>query len=39
MVTATEALVSNMATEAANAVWEDFVSKIKKKGNHRKRMK
>ncbi|KAJ3287746.1 hypothetical protein HK104_008472 [Borealophlyctis nickersoniae] len=34
MVTATEALVSNMAAEAANTVWIDFVGKVRKQGNH-----
>ncbi|KAJ3196732.1 hypothetical protein HK101_007964 [Irineochytrium annulatum] len=34
MVTATEALVANMASEAANTVWSDFVDRIKKMGNH-----
>ncbi|KAL2912516.1 Guanylate-binding protein 6 [Polyrhizophydium stewartii] len=34
MVSATEALVSNMATEAANTVWIEFVDKVRKMGNH-----
>ena len=34
MITATEALVSNMASEAANTVWIEFVDKIRKSGNH-----
>ena len=34
MITATEALVSNMATEAANTVWTEFVEKVRKAGNH-----
>lgn len=34
MVTATEALVSNMASEAANTVWQEFVDKVRKAGNH-----
>jgi hypothetical protein len=34
MVTATEALVSNMASEAANTVWIEFVEKVRKQGNH-----
>ena len=34
MITATEALVSNMASEAANTVWQEFVEKAKKQGNH-----
>ncbi|KAI8924845.1 hypothetical protein BC831DRAFT_463415 [Entophlyctis helioformis] len=34
MVTATEALVGNMATEAANTVWTEFVDKVRKMGNH-----
>ena len=33
MVTATEALVANMATEAANSAWIEFVEKIRKSGN------
>ncbi|KAJ3328754.1 hypothetical protein HDU76_009342 [Blyttiomyces sp. JEL0837] len=34
MVTATEALVANMASEAANTVWTDFVDRVRKQGNH-----
>jgi hypothetical protein len=34
MITATEALVSNMASEAANTVWIEFVEKIRKQSNH-----
>ncbi|KAI9102857.1 hypothetical protein DFS34DRAFT_610811 [Phlyctochytrium arcticum] len=34
MVTATEALVANMAAEAANTVWTDFIAKVRKQGNH-----
>lgn len=41
MVTATEALVSNMSAEAANTIWyalltyrQEFVEKIRKVGNH-----
>ncbi|KAJ3105851.1 hypothetical protein HDU97_007495 [Phlyctochytrium planicorne] len=34
MVTATEALVANMASEAANNVWSDFVDRVRKGGNH-----
>ena len=34
MVTATEALVSNMACEAANTVWIEFVEKVRLSGNH-----
>ncbi|KAJ3006288.1 hypothetical protein HKX48_000201 [Thoreauomyces humboldtii] len=34
MVTATEALVANMAAEAANSVWTDFIAKVRKQGNH-----
>ncbi|KAI9362977.1 hypothetical protein DFJ73DRAFT_620638 [Zopfochytrium polystomum] len=34
MVTATEALVANMASEAANTVWIDFVDRVRKQGNH-----
>ncbi|KAJ2991463.1 hypothetical protein HDV02_003768 [Globomyces sp. JEL0801] len=34
MVTATEALVANMASEAANTVWLEFVEKVRKSGNH-----
>ncbi|KAJ3207692.1 hypothetical protein HDU67_007285 [Dinochytrium kinnereticum] len=34
MVTATEALVANMASEAANNVWSDFVERVRKSGNH-----
>jgi hypothetical protein len=34
MVTATEALVANMASEAANTVWSDFVDRVRKQGNH-----
>jgi hypothetical protein len=34
MITATEALVANMSTEAANAVWTEFVEKARKAGNH-----
>ena len=34
MVTATEALVANMAAEAANTVWTDFISKVRKQQNH-----
>ncbi|KAJ1551838.1 hypothetical protein HK405_013735 [Cladochytrium tenue] len=34
MVTATEALVANMASEAANAVWADFVERVRRQGNH-----
>ncbi|KAJ1533012.1 hypothetical protein HK096_005834 [Nowakowskiella sp. JEL0078] len=34
MVSATEALVANMAMEAATTVWLDFVDHVKKIGNH-----
>lgn len=34
MISATEALVSNMASEAANTVWIEFVEKTRKNGNH-----
>ncbi|KAJ3417561.1 hypothetical protein HDV05_000018 [Chytridiales sp. JEL 0842] len=34
MVSATEALVANMASEAANTVWSDFVERVRKQGNH-----
>jgi hypothetical protein len=34
MVTATEALVSNMASEAANTVWTDFVERVRQLRNH-----
>ncbi|KAI8823395.1 uncharacterized protein EV422DRAFT_520900 [Fimicolochytrium jonesii] len=34
MVSATEALVANMASEAANSVWTDFIAKVRKQGNH-----
>ncbi|KAJ3088947.1 hypothetical protein HK102_007578 [Quaeritorhiza haematococci] len=34
MVTATEALVANMATEAALTVWTSFIEKVRKHGNH-----
>ncbi|KAI9006190.1 hypothetical protein BC832DRAFT_584088 [Gaertneriomyces semiglobifer] len=34
MVTATEALVANMAAEAANTVWTDFIEKVRKQQNH-----
>lgn len=34
MISATEALVSNMASEAANTVWIEFVEKTRKQGNH-----
>ncbi|TPX73017.1 hypothetical protein SpCBS45565_g00104 [Spizellomyces sp. 'palustris'] len=34
MVTATEALVANMAAEAANTVWTEFIDKVRKHGNH-----
>ncbi|KAI8589480.1 hypothetical protein BDZ88DRAFT_418332 [Geranomyces variabilis] len=34
MVSATEALVANMASEAANAVWTDFIAKVRKQNNH-----
>ena len=34
MITATEALVSNMASEASNTVWIEFVEKVRKQGNH-----
>ncbi|KAJ3112410.1 hypothetical protein HDU96_004589 [Phlyctochytrium bullatum] len=34
MVTATEALVVNMASEASNNAWSDFVDKVRKTGNH-----
>jgi hypothetical protein len=34
MVSATEALVSNMATETANALWEEFLVAVKRAGNH-----
>ncbi|KAJ3098400.1 hypothetical protein HDU97_004028 [Phlyctochytrium planicorne] len=34
MVSATEAMVANMASEAANSLWTDFVDKIKRSGNH-----
>ncbi|KAJ3273400.1 hypothetical protein HDV01_004276 [Terramyces sp. JEL0728] len=34
MITATEALVSNMASEASNTVWVEFVAKVRKAGNH-----
>lgn len=34
MVSATEALVANMASEAANTVWQEFVDKVRKMGNH-----
>ena len=34
MITATEALVSNMASEGANTVWQEFIEKARKQGNH-----
>ena len=34
MVTATEALVANMASEAANTVWIEFIERVRKMGNH-----
>ncbi|KAI8825728.1 uncharacterized protein EV422DRAFT_513985 [Fimicolochytrium jonesii] len=34
MISATEALVANMAAEAANAVWTDFIARVRKQGNH-----
>jgi hypothetical protein len=34
MVSATEAIVSNMACEAANCVFEDFTAQVRKMGNH-----
>ncbi|KAJ3094483.1 hypothetical protein HDU96_001660 [Phlyctochytrium bullatum] len=34
MVSATEAMVANMASEAANSLWSDFVDKVKRSGNH-----
>ncbi|KAJ3044205.1 hypothetical protein HDV00_002883 [Rhizophlyctis rosea] len=34
MVTATEALVANMAAEAANTVWTDFILKVRQQNNH-----
>lgn len=34
MVSATEALVAGMATEAANTVWEEFLCGVRKDGNH-----
>ncbi|KAI8800537.1 hypothetical protein BJ742DRAFT_685972 [Cladochytrium replicatum] len=34
MVSATEALVANMATEAATTVWIEFVDRVRKGGNH-----
>ncbi|KAI8912732.1 hypothetical protein EDD86DRAFT_188494 [Gorgonomyces haynaldii] len=34
MISATEALVANMASEAANTVWLEFVDKVRKMGNH-----
>lgn len=34
MITATEALVSSMASEAANTVWIEFVDKVRKMNNH-----
>ncbi|KAJ3029724.1 UNVERIFIED_CONTAM: hypothetical protein HDU68_011340 [Siphonaria sp. JEL0065] len=33
MISATESLVSNMATEAANTVWKDFLSRAKNSHN------
>jgi hypothetical protein len=38
MVSATEALVTNMASEAANSVWTEFISRVKKAGNHPKQI-
>ncbi|KAJ3209135.1 hypothetical protein HDU67_006380 [Dinochytrium kinnereticum] len=34
MVSATEAMVANMASEAANSLWSEFVDKVKRSGNH-----
>ncbi|KAH6578289.1 hypothetical protein BASA60_003679 [Batrachochytrium salamandrivorans] len=34
MASATEALVSNMATEAAHTLWDDFITKVRQSGNH-----
>ncbi|TPX32424.1 hypothetical protein SmJEL517_g04469 [Synchytrium microbalum] len=34
MVSATEAMVANMASEAANAAWSEFVEKCRSLGNH-----
>ena len=34
MVSATEAMVTNMATESAYTVWNEFVGKVRKMGNH-----
>ncbi|TPX51739.1 hypothetical protein SeMB42_g00870 [Synchytrium endobioticum] len=34
MVSATEALVANMASEAANAAWSEFVERCRQVGNH-----
>ncbi|KAJ3380992.1 hypothetical protein HDU92_005656 [Lobulomyces angularis] len=34
MISATEAMVTNMATEAANTVWADFIRKVRKQQLH-----
>ncbi|KAI9209437.1 uncharacterized protein BJ171DRAFT_418838 [Polychytrium aggregatum] len=34
MTTVTEAMVANMATDAANTIWEGFVSRLRRTGNH-----